>query len=103
MVVAWRNGKILHAFEPQLVPNSAEIIALVELNLVGDDARAILLVSRVAQVPACLALLHVFANGLTITISGTLFDGAPDLEVFDSIAIVVLGGTLPGNNEVSER
>lgn len=96
LVLAGREGKVGDALNAQLVPHGTEVVAVVELDLVGDDARAEALILRVLQVPAISRLLDELANGLLLSIIGELLDGAPDLEVLGSIAILILGGALPG-------
>ena len=96
LVLAGREGKVRDTLNAQLVPHGAEVVALVELDLVGDDARAETLILSVLQVPAIGRLLHKLANGLLLSIISDLLDGAPDLEVLGRIAILILGGALPG-------
>jgi hypothetical protein len=96
-VVAGRQSEVRNALDTELVPYGSEVIALVELNLVGDGASAELLVVRVLQVPASLVLLDKLANNLTFSLSN-LINGAPHLQVLDRIAILVLGRPLPGDD-----
>lgn len=96
LVLAGREGKVGDALNAQLVPYGAEVVAVVELDLVGDDARAEALILRVLQVPAISRLLDELANGLLLSTIGELLNGAPDLEILGGIAILILGGALPG-------
>lgn len=44
MSLAWRNLKIRHSLHPQSIPRSTEVVAAIELHLIGDHSRAELLV-----------------------------------------------------------
>ena len=101
-VVAGRQSEVRDALDTELVPHGSEVVALVELDLVGDGASAELLVVRVLQVPTSLVLLDKLANNLTFSLSN-LIDGAPHLQVLDRIAILVLGRPLPGDNVCAGR
>lgn len=99
MVLARRNGKISDTLDSELVPDSAQVVALVELHLVGDAAAAEALVTGVLKVPAGLILLHKLANNTPLSLgSGVVIDRPPDLQVLGSIAGLVLGRPLPGDN-----
>ncbi|KAG9912408.1 eukaryotic translation initiation factor 2A, partial [Aureobasidium melanogenum] len=74
---------------------AAQIRRLVEVHLVGDSTGTEFLVQSVLQVPASLVLLYELANDLA---AGVVVEGAPDLEVLDSVAVFVLGRPLPGND-----
>jgi len=79
---------------------------VIELNLVGDDTSTQPFVLRILQVPARLRLLdeashHCVLVDLT-TALGVLHN-TPHLEVLDSVAILILGRTLPGYNVRPER
>lgn len=91
MVLAGRHRKVSHSFHAEFIPGVAQIIRLVELHLVCYNARAELLIGCVLQVPACLALLHVFANsGTRPVILGLGGDGPPDLQILRRVAIFLL-------------
>jgi hypothetical protein len=44
---AGSQGIARGAFDSELVPHSDQVVALVELNLVGDETRAVLLIGRI--------------------------------------------------------
>lgn len=80
---------------------------MVELNLVGDDTSAQPLVVCILQVPARLRLLdeashHRVLVDLTIT-ALEVHHNTPHLEVLDSVAVLILGRTLPCYNVRPER
>lgn len=103
-VLTRRERKITHALDPQLIPHLGQVIALEELDLVGDDASAEALVGRVLEVPAGLRLLDPAPHdsmGLGGGV-GRLLHDLPDLEVLGGVAIGVLGRTLPGDEVGSE-
>jgi hypothetical protein len=62
MVLAGRHSKVGYPLYAKLVPNSSEIVGLIELDLVGDSACAKLLVGSVLQVPSSLVLLYKLAH-----------------------------------------
>lgn len=80
--------------------DGTQVGRLVEVHLVGDAAGAELLVECVLQVPSGLGLLDELANDVAVAL---VVNGAPDLEVLDSIAVLVLGGSLPGDDVGAER
>lgn len=99
MVLARRDSEVADALNPKLVPDSAQVAALIELNLIGDAAGTEALVARVLQVPASLVLLHKLTNNTPLSLSsGAVVDSPPDLQVLDSISILVLRRTLPGDD-----
>lgn len=87
------------ALNPQLVPDSDEVVTLKELDLVGHKAGAEALISRVLEVPAGLRLLHKLAQRLLHGSFGKILNRAPDLEVLGGIAVLVLGRALVGTQE----
>lgn len=93
------KSEIRHALNPQFVPDGLEVVAVVELDLVCDEAGAILFVCCVLQVPAILRLLHKLAERLLSRLISGRLDGAPDLEILGGIASLVLGGSFPSSNE----
>lgn len=97
------ESEISDSLDAKLVPDSDEIVSLIELHLVGDEACAVLFVGRVLEVPTSLLLLDEAANGLLISGSNTIFDCAPDLQVFGGVAIVILGRTLPRDDKGTLR
>lgn len=100
MGLSWGERKICHPLYAQLIPNSRQIITLVELDLVGHDAGAQLLVGSVLQVPACLRLLDILADdGVFIP----ALNRAPHLEVLGSVSIGVFGWPLPSDQVGTER
>lgn len=101
LVPSRRERKVQHPLHAQLIPDSRQVLALEELDLVGDDARAQFLIRRVLQVPAGLRLLDEPAhNRMFISIA---FDHAPDLEILHGVAVGVFRRTLPGDQVGSER
>lgn len=99
MVLARRDSKISNALEPELVPDSAQILALVELDLVGDATSTEALVAGVLQVPAGLVLLHKLANNTPLSLgAGAVVDRPPHLQVLGSVAGLVLCRALPGDD-----
>lgn len=93
-----RDREIRHTLHAQLIPNGRQVVALVELNLIGDDTGAVLFVGRVLQVPASLRLLDEAAhNRMLVSI-----DHAPNLEILDSVTLFILGRTLPGDQVSTE-
>lgn len=99
MRIAGGEGKVRDALDPQLVPDGSKVVTLVKLDFIGDLAGAELFVGRVLKVPASLRLLDVFAEGLLLSSLDALLDGAPHLEVLGGIAVLVLSGALPGDEE----
>jgi hypothetical protein len=95
LVQARGDGKVGHALDAQLGPDGRQVVAVVELHLVGDDAGAILLVRRILQVPARLRLLDELSERLLLGALGQVLDGAPDLEVLGGVAVFVLGRAFP--------
>lgn len=93
------KGEIGSPFNSELVPHLDEIMALIELDLVGDKTSTVLLVGSVLQIPTILVLLDKAAQGLLVLGSNTILNGAPDLQVLGSIAILVLGRALPSDEE----
>jgi hypothetical protein len=100
--VARRQRKISHSLFTELVPDSTQIVRLVELHLICHGARAELLVGCVLQVPASLVLLHIFANHCASTVLGFFSHSPPDLQVLHSIAVFVFCGALPCDNVRAE-
>lgn len=95
-----RKSKIRHPLHTQLIPDRRQIVALVELNLVGHDAGTQLLVGRILQVPAGLRLLHVAAHDRMLVAA---LNCAPHLEILHSVSIGVLARPLPGDHVGTER
>ena len=95
MVLARSEGKVGNALDAELAPNRREVFAPVELYLVGNHARAILLIVAVLKVPARLRLLDPLADGLLLGTRSKVLDSAPNLQVLIGIAILVLGWALP--------
>lgn len=98
-----RKGEVRYAFDPQLVPNSLEVVALVELDLVGDETGTEFLVGRVLQVPAALRFLNKLAQRLLGCSVRKILDGTPDLEVLGSVTVLVFGGPFQGGEEGTQR
>lgn len=98
MVIAWGNGKIGNTLSTQLIPNGAQVTALVELDLVGNNTGTVSLVESVLQVPARLILLHKSAHDLLLAAGRHVLDSVPDLKVLHGIALLVLGWPLPGDD-----
>lgn len=97
------KGKVGDTLHTQLIPNGAQILAFVELDLVGDAARAELFIGRILQVPSRLALLHKLPNHSSLSVLACIVvDGAPDFEVFGSISIFILGWALPRYDECAQ-
>jgi hypothetical protein len=77
---------------------------LVELHFICHSARAELLIRGVLQVPACLVLLHVFADDCTVLVVFALLSySPPDLQVLHGVAFFVFRGALPGNDVCPQR
>lgn len=93
------QSKVLDTLDAQLVVDGTQVGRLVEVHLVGDGASTELLIESVLQVPASLVLLHELANNLA---GGLVVNGTPDLEVLDGITVLVLGGSLPGDDVSAE-
>lgn len=93
------QSKVLDTLDTQLVVDGSQVGRLVEVHLVGDGTSTELLVKSVLQVPAGLVFLHELANNLA---SGLVVDGTPDLEVLDSVTVLVLGGSLPCDDKGAE-
>ena len=104
MILARRDSKVCNALDPQLIPDLGQIVALVDLDFVGDDSSTEFLVKGILQIPACLGLLYESANGLFLNALGRslLIDDQPDLEILDGVTVVVLGRSLPGDDVGSE-
>ena len=100
---ARRKGVIGNAFLAQLVPDRDKIMALMELNLVGDKSSTILLVSCVLEVPVALLLLDEAAHWLLVLSRDAILGGTPDLQILNSVSILVLGGPLPGDEVGATR
>lgn len=94
-----RKGEISGPFDPQLVPDGDEVVALVELDLIRDQPSTVLLVGRVLEVPAALLLLNKASNGLLVSSGDAVLDCPPDLEVLGGVAGLILGWPLPGNDK----
>lgn len=104
MVLARRDGEVNDTLNPKLIPDSAQVGALVELHLVGDAAGAEALVAGVLQVPAGLVLLHKLANNAPLSLGASIvIDRPPDLQVLGGIAGLVLCRTLPGDDVSAQR
>ena len=88
MVLARRYSKVACTLYPQLVPNSTQIAALVELHLVGNKSSTKLFVGCVLQVPARLTLLYVLADDGAVAVL-RIVDRPPDFEILDGVTILV--------------
>ena len=91
-------GSALHA---KLIPNRDQIVALVELDLIGDEPGAVLLICRILQVPVTLLLLDEAANGLLLRTGNAVLSGTPDLEVLGGVTVLILAGPLPCDDEAA--
>lgn len=103
MGTAGSQGKVGDALDSQLVPDGTEIVTFVELDFVGDLTGTELLVGCVLKVPASLRLLDVLAQGQLVGSGNAIFDSTPDLQVLGRISVLVLGRSLPGDEEGAER
>jgi hypothetical protein len=105
MILPWRHGEVRHTLDSQLVPHLGQIMALVDLHLIRDDACAELLVKGILQVPAGLGLLDKLANGISFNALGAslLIDHEPYLEVLAGIAVFIFRRALPGDDIGTER
>ena len=103
MVLARRQSEVSHALHAKLVPWVAQILRLEELHLVGDTARAELLIRRVLQVPASLRLLHILADHCSLGTLRLVWQSLPDLQVLLSVALLVLARELPCNDVGAQR
>jgi hypothetical protein len=101
-IFAGRQCEIRNTLNTKLVPNVSEIVALVELDLVGHRASAVLLIVGVLQVPAGLGLLDEFADNLPLSVCG-LINGAPHLQVLGRVSVLVLGRSLPCDDVCASR
>lgn len=99
-ILAGRDGEISDPLNSQLVPDLGEVLALVELDFIGDDARAMTLIGGVLKVPARLRLLDEAAHDYIFIFAG---HDLPNLQILHSITIGILGGTLPGDQIGSKR
>ena len=64
---------------PEFVPDCHEVMVLKELDLIGDEAGAVLLVGRVLKVPASLLLLNEATERLLLISWDALFHDTPNL------------------------
>jgi hypothetical protein len=105
VVLSRTDSKVSDTFDTQLVPDLGQIVALVDLDLVGDDAGAELLIESVLQVPACPRFLHEAANRLFLDTFSIclLVDDQPDFEVLGRVTVLVFAGTLPGDDVGAQR
>lgn len=103
MVLAWSEHHIGDSLDTKLVPRVAQIARLEKLHLVCYNARTILLVGRVLQVPATLVLLDVFADDRPRSVIFSFVgQRLPDSEVLHSVSVFVLGWALPCNEICTE-
>jgi hypothetical protein len=99
VLAARSKSKVGSTLDSKLVPDLDEIVALVELDFVGDETSTVLLIGCVLEVPALLLLLNKAAQRLLVLSSDTILYNTPDLEVLGSISVLVLGGAFPGDDE----
>lgn len=95
------ESKVSDSLHAKLVPDGDEIVRLIKLHLVGDEAGAVFFVGSVLEVPASLLLLDETTEGLLIGSGNTILNCAPNLQVLGGIAVVVLGRTLPRDEEAA--
>ena len=95
-----RQRKVRNTLHAQLIPDCGQVVALVELDLVGHGAGAQLLIGSVLQVPSGLRLLDETAHD-RVLISG--LNGAPHLQVLNGVSVRILRRTLPGDHVGAER
>lgn len=103
VLAAGGEGKVSSPLDSELVPDLDEVVALVELHLVGDEASAVLLISRVLEIPASLLLLDEAAEGLLVGGRDAFLYDTPDLEVLGRIAVLILGRALPCDDKGATR
>ena len=102
VVLARSDRKVRNPLHTQLIPDLRQVLALVELDFVGDDPGTVTLVGGVLKVPARLRLLDELAHRrVHVAVLGRL-DDLPDLQVLDRIAVGILGRALPGDQVGSE-
>jgi hypothetical protein len=103
MSFAGRNRERGHSFDTEFVPDRFQVPRLVELHLVRHRTCAKLLVGRILQVPPSLVFLHVLAkDSALLAMLSIIYHSPPHLQVLHSIALFVLGGSLPGDDVCSE-
>lgn len=92
MILTWRDGEICDSFDTQSIPHCRKIFAFVELDLICYRASAELFVMSVLEVPPRRRLLYKAPNHIVFPLTFVAFPipYAPDFEVFDGIAIVIL-------------
>jgi len=95
MALARGQGEVGETLDTQLIPDSAEIMALEKLYFVRHAAGAELFVARVLQIPARGRLLDELADRLFLGSVGCVFNGAPDLQILGSITAFILARALP--------
>lgn len=76
---AGSEGVVRSTLNPELVPHLDEVVALVELDLVGDEASTVLLVGGVLKIPPTLLLLDKPSQRLLVSSINAFLDDAPDL------------------------
>lgn len=99
----WSQGVARSSFNSKLVPDSDQIVALVELHLVGNESRTVLLIGRILEVPVPLLLLDETSQGPLVLDSDALLEGAPHFEVLGGVAVLILARSLPRDEERTTR
>ena len=98
-----RNRKIRDTLNNQLIPNSLEISALVELDFIRNSSRAISFVGSVLKVPPRLTSLYERPHDTSLAlIACILVDCAPHFQVLRCVAVCVLRVTLPRDKVCSK-
>lgn len=81
-------------------------MGLVKLHLVGNSARAVLLIRGILQVPSRLVALNKLSNHLLSALhilNRLILLALPHLQILNRISILILRWPLPGNQIASLR
>ena len=79
VLASGRQGVISDPLHAKLIPDGDEVVALVELDLVGHEPTAVFLIGGVLQVPITLLLLDEPPERLLVLLGNTILNDAPDL------------------------
>ncbi len=100
MTFARRHRKVRHALDPDLVPNSLQVVTLVDLDFIGDHPRTEGLVIGILQVPPSLVFLDETSKGLLVNsfCQRLLVVYQPHLQVLDGITVLIFRRALPSDD-----